>query len=214
MSDEQATPPPDATQELPAEGSEVGTGVSPEVEASPRTARASAGRGLWAVALLALAVVVLQVTVLPFLRLADGIPDLVVVMVVAVGLLRGPLVGAVTGCASGLLVELLAPIDTLGVLALLYLIVGAVAGRYCGRTESRRLWEPLAMALAAALFVQLGYGLVQLLLGKSAGSPAGFVGSLLIPTLVLTALLTPPVLLAARKLLGEPRIVEPYALAP
>ncbi len=213
MSDEQVTPPPDTTQEIPAEGPEATTGVTPEVEAAPRTARASAGRGLWAVALLAFAVVVLQVTVLPFLPMADGIPDLVVVMVVAVGLLRGPLVGAVTGFSSGLAVELLAPIDTLGVLALLYLIVGAVAGRYCGRTESR-LWESLAMVLAAALFVQLGYGVVQLLLGKSAGSPAGFVGSLLIPTLVLTALLTPPVLLAARKLLGEPRAVEPFALAP
>lgn len=207
-------PPTDATQEIPATGLEPPAGVPPEVEASPRTSRAGAGRGLWAVALLALGVVVLQVTILPFLRMADGIPDLVVVMVVAVGLLRGPLVGAVTGCLSGLAVELLAPIDTLGVLALLYLIVGAVAGRFCAWRDAPRLRDQLAMVLAAALFVQLGYAVVQVLLGKSAGGPASFVGSLLIPTLVMTALLTPPVLIAARKLLGEPRIVEPFAVAP
>ena len=40
-----------------------------------------------------------------------------------------------------------------------------------------------------------------------------FVGRVLLPTLALTALLSPPVLLVARRLLGAPRVVEPYGVA-
>ena len=35
---------------------------------------------------------------------------------------------------------------------------------------------------------------------------------MLFPTLALTALLSPPVLLVARRLLGAPRVIEPYAM--
>jgi hypothetical protein len=37
-----------------------------------------------------------------------------------------------------------------------------------------------------------------------------FVAEVLFPTLALTALLSPPILLVARRLLGRPRIVEFY----
>jgi hypothetical protein len=40
------------------------------------------------------------------------------------------------------------------------------------------------------------------------------VARVLLPTLVLTALLSPPVLLVARRLLGAPRVVEPYLIGP
>jgi len=128
-----------------------------------------------------------------------------------VALLRGSLVGAITGFAAGLLVELTAPIGTLGVLALLYLAVGAWCGRYCEREESSSLLAPLGLSVAAALFVQLGYMLVQLMLGNA--MPASeFVAEVLFPTLALTALLSPPVVLAARRRLGAPRVVEPLSV--
>jgi hypothetical protein len=50
----------------------------------------------------------------------------------------------------------------------------------------------------------------QLLLGNS--MPASeFVAQVLLPTLALTALLSPPILLVGRRLLGAPRVVEPWA---
>jgi rod shape-determining protein MreD len=152
--------------------------------------------------------VLLEVTVMPFIRVAEGIPDLVAVAVVAVGVYRGPLLGGVTGFAAGLMVELTAPIGTLGVLALLYLIAGWFAGRFTERPESATLVVPLVLAVATAGFVQTAYAVVHMLLGETL--PASFlVANIVLPQMALTALLTPPVLIVARRLLGAPRVVEP-----
>ena len=154
--------------------------------------------------------VVLEVSVMPYINVADGIPDLIAPTVVVVALLRGPLVGAVTGFGAGLLIELTSPVGTLGVMALLYLAVGAWCGRYCESEESSSLLAPLLLSVVATLAVQLGYAVFQLLLGNS--MPASeFVAQLLLPTVALTALLSPPVLLVGRRLLGAPRVVEPWA---
>jgi hypothetical protein len=55
--------------------------------------------------------------------------------------------------------------------------------------------------------------LFQLLLGTHMGA-SELIVSVLLPTLALTALLSPPVLLIGRRLLGPPRVVEPYAMGP
>ncbi len=177
--------------------------------AIPRTR--GGGTGLGWVVLMVLVAVLVEVSVMPYVNVADGIPDIVAPTIVVVALLRGALVGAVAGFSAGLLLELTAPVGTLGVLALLYLIVGAWCGRYCESEESSGLLAPLALSVIAALGVQLGYLMFQLLLGHH--MPASeFVGRVLIPTLALTALLSPPVLLVARRLLGAPRVVEPFAV--
>jgi rod shape-determining protein MreD len=180
--------------------------------ATPRPPRSAArGSGLGWVLAMALGAVLLEVAVMPYVNVADGIPDLIAPVVVVVALLRGPLVGAVTGFGTGLLVELTSPVGTMGVLALLYLVIGAWCGRYCEREESTTLAAPLVLSVAAALVVQLGFLVFQLLLGNQ--MPASeFVAELLLPTLALTALLSPPVLLVGRRLLGAPRLVEPYTV--
>lgn len=169
------------------------------------------GHGLGWVTAMTLLAVLIEVSVMPYVNVADGIPDIVAPTIVVIGLLRGSLVGAVAGFSAGLLLELTAPIGTLGALALIYLAVGAWCGGYCEREESSSLLAPLALSVAAALGVQLGYLGFQLMLGHHI--PASeFVGRVLFPTLALTALLSPPVLLIARRLLGAPRVVEPYAM--
>ena len=177
--------------------------------ASRRPVSRPGGAGLGWIAAMVIVAVLLEVSVMPYVNLADGIPDLIAPTVVVVALLRGTLVGAVTGFSAGMLVELTAPVGTLGALALLYLIVGAFCGRYCEREESSSLLAPLGLSVVAALAVQIGYMLFQLLLGNR--MPASeFVAQVLFPTLALTALLSPPVLLVARRLLGGPRVVEFY----
>ena len=189
--------------------SDLSTRAVGPATAIPRT-RAGGG-GLGWVTLMVLVAVLVEVSVMPYLNIANGIPDIVAPTIVVVALLRGSLVGAVSGFSAGLLLELTAPVGTLGVLALLYLIVGAWCGRYCESEESSSLLAPLALSVVAALGVQLGYLMFQLLLGHH--MPASeFVGRVLFPTLALTALLSPPVLLIARRLLGAPRVVEPYSV--
>jgi rod shape-determining protein MreD len=179
--------------------------------ATPRPLpRSGSARFGWVTAI-ALGAVLLQVTVMPYVNVADGIPDLIAPTVVVIAILRGTLVGAVTGFCTGLLVELASPVGTMGVLALLYLVIGAWCGRYCSRQESSTLAVPLVLSVAAALVVQIGVMIFQLMLGNH--MPASeFIVSVLLPTLALTALLSPPVLLVGRRLLGPPRVVEPYAL--
>jgi rod shape-determining protein MreD len=174
----------------------------------PRTRPRGARLG-WVLAMVVVAVV-LEVSVMPYVNVADGIPDLIAPTIVVIAILRGSLVGAVAGFGAGLLVELTSPVGTLGVLALLYLAVGAWCGRYCEREESASLLAPLLLSVVATLAVQLGYAVFQLLLGNS--MPASeFVAQLLLPTVALTALLSPPILLVGRRLLGAPRVVEPWA---
>lgn len=189
--------------------SDLSTRAVGPATAIPRTR--AGGSGLGWVTLMVLVAVLVEVSVMPYLNIANGIPDIVAPTIVVVALLRGSLVGAVSGFSAGLLLELTAPVGTLGVLALLYLIVGAWCGRYCESEESSSLLAPLALSVVAALGVQLGYLVFQLLLGHH--MPASeFVGRVLFPTLALTALLSPPVLLIARRLLGAPRVVEPYSV--
>ena len=179
--------------------------------ATPRPRSRPRGTGLGWVAGMVLVAVLLEVSVMPYVNVARGIPDLIAPTIVVIALLRGTLVGAVAGFAAGLLVELTAPIGTLGVLALLYLAVGAWCGRYCEREESASLLAPLALSVIAALAVQVGYLVFQLLLGNE--MPASeLVGQVIFPTVALTALLSPPILLIGRRLLGAPRVVEPYVV--
>jgi len=169
------------------------------------------GVGLKRVALMAVVVVILQITVMPYITVADGIPDLVVALVVSVAVLRGPLVGAVTGFACGFIVELTTPIGTLGVLALLYLAVGAWCGGFADRPEASTIALPLGLIVAGAAFVQVGYALFQLLLGTEVTASV-IALRIVVPTVALSALLAPPVLLVARRLLGAPMVVEPGML--
>ena len=166
--------------------------------------------GLGWIVLMVLVAVILEVSVMPFINVADGIPDLIAPTIVVIAVLRGSLVGAVAGFGAGLLVELTSPVGTLGVLALLYLAVGAWCGRYCEREESTSLLAPLLLSVVATLAVQLGYAVFQLLIGGS--MPASeLVAQLLLPTVCLSALLSPPILLVGRRLLGAPRVVEPWS---
>ncbi|MEW6582448.1 MAG: hypothetical protein AB1416_06785, partial [Actinomycetota bacterium] len=119
--------------------------------------------------------------------------------------------GGVGGFAAGLLLELTAPVGTLGVLAVLYLAVGWFAGRYAERPEGETLVVPLGLAVLAAGFVQVAYALMHVLLGETV--PAAYlVGRIVVPQMALSALLAPPVLLVARRLLGGPRVIEPHVM--
>jgi rod shape-determining protein MreD len=163
---------------------------------------------IWAVAVIVVVAVLLQVTLMPFIRVANGLPDILACAIVAVGLLRGSLVGAVSGAVAGMLVELTSPVGTLGVLALLYLLVGWASGHLCERAEVHGVLPPVVLCAIAVVVVQLGEVFVQLMLARPADF--GDVLRTLLASVILTALVAVPVLAIARRVLGAPRVVEPY----
>jgi rod shape-determining protein MreD len=186
--------------------------VSGGGSAPPQVAHEPGRTDVLRVVLVMAVAVLLQITFMPYIRVADGIPDLLACAVVAVALLRGSTVGALAGAAGGLAVELTAPIGTMGVLALIYMAVGAACGRYADREESEGILPPVVLAVAAAAFAQLAYLVVQVLLGAPifAGE---FTARVLVPTLALTALVAAPVLLIVRRVLGAHRRRPAYLMA-
>ena len=175
-----------------------------------RAARSDVGAGYGAIALLMVLVVLVQVSLLPFVRIFDGIPDIAVAFTVALALMRGPIAGSVVGFLTGLLVELVSPVGTLGVLAVIFMGIGAFCGRYCGRPEASGLLAPIGLIVACAGIAQVAYAAVQLSLGAPFSFP-NFLGRVLLAQMVLTALLSPPILLLVRRALKEPFMLEPGA---
>ena len=78
---------------------------------------------------------VIQVSLLSAIDVAGAVPDLLLVTLLCVALLRGSLFGATAGFAAGLLVDT-AHLQTLGVTSLLYTVGAYWIGRY-GETTGR-----------------------------------------------------------------------------
>ena len=146
---------------------------------------------------------IVQVTLLNGVTPLGGTPDLVLLLVVAIALLRGAVFGAVSGFLAGFLVDT-ATLQTLGVTSLLLTLAGYWTGRY-GETAARdRSHAPLlAVAAVTVLYAFAALALRFVLgLGTSAEAvllealPAGLVWNLLLAAPVYTAcraLLAPPV---------------------
>ena len=173
--------------------------------------RPGQGSGLRFVTAIGIVAVFLQVTLIPRFDIGPfaATPNLVVATVVAVAAFRGVVVGAIFGFTAGLLVELLSPGDTLGVLAIAYVAIGAWCGRFASGSEPIGRVTAVLLVVAAAALVPIWLGTVGLLRGE--GPPVGYLlGHLVIPQIVLAPLMALPAWWAARRLLGAPREVEPW----
>jgi len=171
---------------------EMTPGMTPGIT-TPRAAAA-----VW-VLLMAL---VLQVSVLPHLAVRGVVPDVVLLVVVAVGLRHGSEAAMVLGFAGGLLLDLTPPADHVaGRWALALLLAGYVAGRMSGRasgTARSPRWSVLLPTVAACAFVATSvFALTGLVLRDPlVGIPALLETVLVavISDVLLGALMVPPVL--------------------
>jgi rod shape-determining protein MreD len=143
----------------------------------------------------------LQVVIVSSLVIADGAPDLLLVVVVALGLLRGSAPGAVLGFVGGLVVDVVT-LGTLGVTSLILTLAGFWAGRYAETTgRGRRLAPLIAVGTITVLAGAFGYVLHYLL---DAEVVAGTVlVTALVPAFFLNLLLALPVYVLVRRLVGE-----------
>lgn len=137
---------------------------------------------------LLLPALLLQTSVLSRLPLPGATPDLLLVVVIAFALSRGPASGAVTGFAAGLLADLGADHE-LGRVALAYALVGYAAGLVHDDPD-RSVLLPFAvvgMAAAAAVTVFAAEGV---LLGDPRITVAAYLRSTL-ATVAYCVMLTP-----------------------
>lgn len=152
------------------------------------------------IAPLVLVAALLQVSALAGGRIFGAELDLLLLVVLAVGLLRGSVAGAGAGFAGGLLVDVMA-LSTLGVTSLLLTLVGYWAGRYGETTGRGRRYAPPLAAFALVLLVGVAGALLHFLLGDAV--PAGAVLVPLVPTAIFSALLVVPVRSVCRAVIGE-----------
>jgi rod shape-determining protein MreD len=110
-----------------------------------------------------LAAVLLQVTFFSYFHIFGATPDFVVVVIAVTGLLGGAVIGAVTGFAAGMLLDVVL-LETLGVSSLVLLSVGYLAGRYRESFEIDSAFAPAAVTGALALLASAGLTALQLTL--------------------------------------------------
>jgi len=152
--------------------------------------------GLKAAVLLFLAVIV-QVSILGNYAPLGGTPDLVLVVLLSIALLRGSVFGAVAGFGAGLLVDV-ANLGILGFTSLLLTTAGFWIGRYGETTARDRFHAPyLSVTVVTVLYAFAALAL-RFVLGESV--PAHDVLSGLPAEILWNLLLTWPVYALARRL--------------
>jgi rod shape-determining protein MreD len=143
------------------------------------------------VAVIVFVAALLQVTLVASLDLGAGSADVLLLTVIALSLLRGAIVGSICGFFGGLLLDVVT-LDTLGVSALLYALVGYWVGRYGETTGRGRAHAVVVSALVATIAIAYaGYGL-HFVLGEEVSGRRVLLDALL-PAILLNVLLAKPV---------------------
>jgi rod shape-determining protein MreD len=140
---------------------------------------------------------IVQSASLALVHVLGGTPDIVLVALVAVALLRGSIFGAIAGFWAGLLLDT-ATLGTLGVTSLLLTIAGFWIGRYGETTAHDRTHAPFTSVLVVTVLVLVGGLVLDYVLGEAA--PAREAVASLPATAVLNLVLTWPVYALARRL--------------
>lgn len=140
--------------------------------------------------------VIIQTTIAPVITVLGAKPDIALIAVVCVALLKGPVWGAGAGFTSGLLIDV-AMMQTLGISSFLMTLAGYFSGRYAENLDLSS-WFPTTLAVfATSLVVKLLYALIMYLIGVEASF--GFVLlRIVLPTAAINALLASPVFIITR----------------
>jgi rod shape-determining protein MreD len=142
---------------------------------------------------------ILEVSVFADVKILGGVPDLLLVTVVAVALLRGSVTGACAGFFAGLVVDT-ATLETLGLSSLLLTLIGYWVGRYGETTGRDRTHAPFLSVAVVTFLYALGGLALRFVLGEPAPARVVLLDSLF-QGIALNLLLTVPVYAVVRRLL-------------
>ncbi len=149
---------------------------------------------------------ILQVTLFSSVEILGGTPDVVLLTLMAIALLRGSIYGASAGFGAGLIVDT-ANLATLGVTSLLLTIAGYWIGRYGETTGRDRAHAPYVSVAVATILVQFGALFLHYMLGDPVSARVALLDAL--PAkIALNLLLTLPVYALVRRALAVGRVPE------
>ncbi|WP_330175858.1 rod shape-determining protein MreD [Streptomyces sp. NBC_01498] len=152
---------------------------------------------------------VLQVCVLARLQLPGAVPDLLLLVVVALALVYGHVSGALIGFGAGLLADIAPPADhAAGRYALVLCLIGYLAGlAKPDNGQLRTALGPMVVVVGAAVSTTLLYAGVGALVGDTAARHVGL-SNLVITAAIYDLLLAPftvPLIMAlARRAENDP----------
>jgi rod shape-determining protein MreD len=141
---------------------------------------------------------IMQVSIFTQVHILGGVPDVLLVTLVAVALLRGATVGALGGFFAGLLIDT-ATLGQLGLTSLVLTVAGYWIGRYGETTGRDRAHAPFLSVAVVTILYSFALLLVHFVLGERA--PAGAMLRGLGPAIVLNLILTAPAYALVRRLL-------------
>jgi len=141
---------------------------------------------------------IVQVTLLSQIDVFHGAPDLVLVTLVSIALLRGTIFGAIAGFAVGLVVDT-ATLQTLGVTSLLLTIAGYWIGRYGETTGRDRTHAPFVSVAVVTFLYSLGALILHYMLGDAVSASRVLLDAFPFE-LIFNLILTLPVYALCRRL--------------
>jgi rod shape-determining protein MreD len=150
------------------------------------------------IAVLLFVAAIVQVSIFSQVNVFGAVPDLLLVTLVGVALLRGSVAGAVGGFFAGLIIDT-ATLGALGLTSLVLTLAGFWIGRYGETTGRDRGHAPYLSIAVVTVLYDVGLLVVHFVLGESA--PAGAVVRSLLPAIVLNLIVTRPVYALVRRLL-------------
>jgi rod shape-determining protein MreD len=148
----------------------------------------------------------IQVTILNRLDILGGSPDLVLLTLVGVSLLRGSIFGAAGGFGAGLVVDT-ADLGTLGLTSLVLTVAGYWIGRYGETTGRDRVHAPFVSVAVVTVLASFGELLLHFMIGDHVSARLVLLDALF-PSILLNLALTAPVYALCRRLLRPPEVTE------
>lgn len=107
--------------------------------------------------------VILQIALAPQLALWGIVPNLVFLVIVTLAVLEGPVAGSVAGFVGGLLFDLLGA-SVVGPYALVFSLVGYVAGLLKANLFAEGWLLPVTVVFVAGLGAEVAYGILMTVL--------------------------------------------------
>ena len=143
--------------------------------------------------------VILQLSVFSQVILVHGHPQLLLVTVISVALLRGAIFGALGGFCAGFLADT-GVFGMLGFTALLLTLAGYWTGRYGETTGRDRAHAPLLSVAVVTILYEIAALILHFMLGQHAPAREVLLDATL-PTVLLNLVLTFPVYAVVKRVL-------------
>ncbi|HEV7400237.1 MAG TPA: rod shape-determining protein MreD [Solirubrobacterales bacterium] len=151
--------------------------------------------------------VLLQLSFFSRVELFHVSPDILPALVVCLGLLGGSMTGAVSGFSIGFFLDCLL-VEALGISSLVLLGIGYLAGLFRERFEIHSSLVPALLCMGLTMLAELGFGLIQLLLGLDAPLSTLIIRDLLLKS-VYAFFLGWPIYLGMRRALRPALVDDP-----